>query len=377
MFFYFIGLMYGSGDEYSKIPVVLIDEDNSEFSKRIIGNIEENNLIKSIKVSKKEGFDLLDDDMIEGIYIFKKGLEDNILEEKIEGIIGAYYLEDSFIAPAITDLIAAEVLPILGEIKAANKLVAIYKSQDINNYEKAFDKSLRYSEKLKEKEKFRLPISIKTISSDNRIKRNIKIENSILTKKFALGMGLIFTSVYLLFCSTTIIRERRTSVYSRLKIIGYTRFQLTVANLLGIMVVGVFLFVIQFLIMVRYFSVEGISDILTIMLIYIIFTFTISNLVLLFTNIFKSQTILQTFSPLFITVMGLLSGCFFSIDIFPEKIQAIAKVIPMYWTLDSLTKMTIYSRGFNSILGSLIAVFIMGTIIFGVNYMVTNIKTLE
>lgn len=364
VFFNVIGIVFENSSEFTKIPISVIDEDNTDVSRRIVGNINENELLKLIEVNREDAFKLLYDNRIEAIYVLKDNLKKNILKEDIKGIIDIYYLEESIAAAALGDIVASEILPEIGDIKAANNFEYMCSKYGITDYEYPFEESLKYSRNLRKSGKFQLPITIDiTVPKTNKESR-LTIDEGILPKQFALGISLVFTTIYLIFCSTTIVKEKNSNVYKRLKVSGYSSFQLSLGNLFGIIGVGMILLVIQFVSLIRYFNIESYGVIFQILVVYFIFTLSISSLILLFTSIFKNQTVLQSFAPLFVILMGLLGGCFWSIELYPNNLQALARLTPTYWGLNSLVDILIFNVPFSYINNNLMILLSMGVVLF-------------
>lgn len=368
IFFNLLGMVFKNSDEFTKIPITIIDEDNTDVSKRIVENIKENELLKIIEASKEEAFGLLHDNRIEAIYVLKYNLKENILKEDIHEIIDIYYLEESIAGAALGDVVASEVLPEVGDIKAANNFVNVCKKFNITDLENPFEESLRYSKSLRDSGKFHLPITIDINVPKSKKEARLSIDEGVLPKQFALGISLVFTMIYLIFCSTTIVKEKNSNVYKRLKVNGYSDFQLSMGNMLGVIGVGMVLLIVQFTSLVGYFDIDKFSDIFEIITIYFIFTLSISSLILLFTSIFKNQTVLQSFAPLFVILLGLLGGCFWSIELYPENLQSLARLTPTYWGLDALVDILIFKVPFSEIANNLVILLAMGVILFMVDF---------
>lgn len=374
IFFNAVGFVFRNSDEFTKIPITIIDEDNTDVSGRIVENISKNELLKIVHVSKEDAFKLLYDNRIEAIYVLKDNLKENILKEDIHNIIDIYYLEESIAGAALGDIVASEVLPEIGDIKTANKFENICKRYNITKYQDPFEQSLKYSDNLWKIERFDLPINIEITVPKTEKQGRLTIDEGILPKQSALGMSLVFTTIYLIFCSTSIVKEKNSNVYKRLKVSGYNTFQLSIGNMAGIIGVGMILLLIQFISLISFFNITDFSLIFQVIIIYLFFTLAISNLVLFFTNIFNNQIVLQSFAPLFVILLGLLGGSFWSIELYPENLQSLARLTPTYWGLDALVDSLIFNLPFSEITYNLIILFAIGIILFLINFVLASIR---
>lgn len=363
LFFYFIGVIFNSSEDYSKIPISIIDEDNSDYSKEIINNISENELLRIVNVSLDKAFNLLYKNRIEAIYVFNRGLKEKILNEKLDEIVEVHYLHDSFLATGISDIIGGEILPFIGDVKAAKKVVRTYKKNNVNDYENAFNKSLEYSSKLWEDKEFTLPITFKNRLPNSEDETYLNINTDVVHKQSLLGLSLVFSTIYLMFCSATIIKERESYVYNRLKVIGYKLWEINLSNLIGIFIVGILLLNIHFVSFFRFIEVKNSVSILNGLLVYIAFIFCISSLVMLLTKLFSNGIALQSFALPFVIFIALLGGCIFSIELLPKKAIIFSKITPTYWGIDGLYKSLVLELSFKSIKSNVLILFLMGIVL--------------
>jgi len=131
VFFHFTGSIIKNSSEYGRIPITIIDEDNSQLSKELITRLEKDNLIKLVSVPMTEANKFLIDNKIEAIFVLRDGLVDKIRNEDTDEIIDIFYLKESIVATALGDIIAAEILPIIGSTKAANNFEYIYRKNKV------------------------------------------------------------------------------------------------------------------------------------------------------------------------------------------------------------------------------------------------------
>lgn len=362
IFFQLIGIVFSNSDNFSKIPIALIDNDNSIYSKKIIRNLENSELLRTINTNFENAISLLKKNKIEAIYIIKKGFYQNILNDTTNKMVELYYLEDSFVAKATSDIVASEILPIISDFKTAKNVAYLYEKYNISSYNEAFDNSLNFSNLLREKNEFILPIKFIIKNPKSSIKVD-SLNNNIILKNSVIGLCISFTTIFLFFSSSTILKEKNSNVINRLRLIGYNNVYITLSNIIGIFFIGISLIILQFIIFLFYIDISSGIQFLNALIIFITYILSISCLIVLLTTIFNNNISFQSFALPFVMFLALLGGSFFSIELFPKEALVLAKLNPFYWANDGLFKIIVLDLPFNIIKKNLV-LLIMISILF-------------
>jgi len=372
VFYSFVGKIFKESDNYDKVPVVLVDEDNSESSSLIINNLKNNEILNCRIDDKKNALKLLSDNKVEGVFILTKNLEKNIEKETLKEIVQVYYLPENNLIPALTDVVAGEMMELICTSEAANTSEIIHKKHNSIKEDVIKAETISFSKKAMKDTSFTLPIEINAMTPDMKTSSLSTFKRSLIPKQSALGMFLLFTTLYLFLNCTSLMKEKSAGVYNRIRISGCGTFKLLSGDLLGIFIVGMLLQIIQLPLLYIMFNVESSIKLLYILIINIFYVFSIASLLIVFTKLFKNLTALQSFMPTFVFFMGLVGGCLWSAELLPKNLHFISILMPTYWAQTALCNVILYSHSLSSIINCLITLFISGSFFFSISYIYEN-----
>ncbi|WP_243355928.1 ABC transporter permease [Bacillus litorisediminis] len=114
--------------ENAAIPIVIVDEDQSETSALIIERIKELEEIEVSQLKHEEAERLLLQGKIDSIFVFTKGFEEKLKEEDRDQTILVKRTSNAIAYGIVQELLASEVTRISSNMKAANTVVQYYRS---------------------------------------------------------------------------------------------------------------------------------------------------------------------------------------------------------------------------------------------------------
>jgi len=368
VFYSFIGKVFKESDSYDKVPIALVDEDKSESSSIIIKNLKKNDILNCKVVEKKEALKLVTNNKVEGVFLFTKGLEENIKKESFKDIVQVYHLPDNSLVSALSDVVAGEMLPLVCTSQAANTSEFLFKKHNSSKKTVIKEEAIAFGKEAMKDASYNLPIEITALTPDMKEVSLKAFRRSVIPKQSALGMFLIFTTLYLFLNCTSLMKEKACKVYNRLRISGCSLLHLLLGDLLGIFIVGMALQIIQLPLLYILFKGSGLSKFMYILIINSLYIFCIGNLLIVLTKIFKNTTALQSFMPIFVFLIGLIGGCLWNVELLPKNFHIFSMMMPTYWAQSSLTNLILYNHSFSTILNSLIFLFVEGCIFFIISY---------
>ncbi len=294
----------------TKIPISIIDHDQSEMSKNFVDALKKNT---SIRVNNEDPYTNLKNNHIEGILIITEGFEEKIKATNYIEVLELVYLDKSVIAPAISDIIASEIMIPLMIHKANNKSKTYENSKDV----------LEIADKLVKENHFKMDIE-STVKYPNKdvVEKNI---SDILKNSVMYGYSIMILSFIIMFISSYIINN---SIRNHL-LITYSFFNIFISDLLSILIAGFLLF----LLILIYLKASIIAIIA--ILLHSIFISTLVLLIAYQTSKIRYQSIT---TPL-LFILGVLGGAFWSIELLNENIRYICMISPIYWTLGIINNM--------------------------------------
>ncbi|MBK5240128.1 ABC transporter permease [Clostridium sp.] len=370
----FVATIFTKPSFLNKVPIAVIDEDNSVTSRRILEGLSHSNSLKCIIIKKADISKNLNDNFVQGVYILNSGLEENIEKQRFDDLITVHYLPHNVFAPGITDVIAGEILYYVCGVKAASTgEKAISKNADI----KVYDEIIMYNLSHINDPNFNLPLKVNSISPNTKMENTAMIKGDIVSKQFSLGMVIIFSTLFLLSGSATIMKTRSSGVYKRIKASGVPYSYLLLSDVISIMLSGSFVVLLQFSFLYKTMDMKSLKSFGLVITICIVYMFCMSNLFVLLTRIFKSHITFQSVMPVFILFMGLISGCLWSMELMPQKIIQVAHLMPTYWIHNAITKLILYNGSINDILLNLIYLVLYGIIFMAIGFIIEKNRASE
>ncbi|MBZ9685477.1 ABC transporter permease [Clostridium estertheticum] len=363
----FVDSIFTRPSFFNKVPIAVIDEDNSVTSKRIVAELSNSSSLKCTVIKKTDINKNLNDNFVQGVYILNSGLEENIEKQKFDKLVTVHYLPHNVFAPGITDVIASQLLYYVCAVKSASTgEESMSKNDDI----KVYDDIIMYNLNHIDDPNFNLPLKINSISPNTKVENTAITKGDIVSKQFSLGMVIILSTLFLLSGCATIMKTRSSGVYKRIKVAGVPYSYLLLSDVISIMLSGSFVVLLQFSFLYKVMDMQDAQIFGLVILSCLIYMFCMSNFFVLLTRIFKSHISFQSIMPVFILFMGLLSGCLWSMELMPQKIIPVAHLMPTYWIHNAITNLILYNGNIGDITLNLI--FLIG---YGIVFMIINFIT--
>jgi len=344
---YLMGQFVGSV-ALSKIEIGVMDYDKSILSTDFKSYLSEE---LDYKLVEHESYDYLSELLIDksissiieipdGFYdMFASGQDGNITITSTDDFENAAFLEaymNSYLAGVKLLSVNAK-----GDQRAFDRLITEYKEVEIPiSKSKAFDMDL---EQFRQREGFRNTIGF------------------FLQIMFALGVVLSFM----------ILDDRATGVYNRITVTPVK----PVHYIAGNSIFGFILLMIEVVIYCGYIAIKDVDIgfpvyklfILMLLLSLFITCFLVSASILI-----KSKSGITVVIMGYSTIGSILGGAYFPIDMSPEVLQNIARILPQFWFMDAVTKlmnnpMTDISSNIIIIVLFTVLAFLVGAVSFSQN----------
>ena len=344
---YLMGQFVGSV-ALSKIEIGVMDYDKSILSTDFKSYLSEE---LDYKLVEHESYDYLSELLIDksissiieipdGFYdMFASGQDGNITITSTDDFENAAFLEaymNSYLAGVKLLSVNAK-----GDQRAFDRLITEYKEVEIPiSKSKAFDMDL---EQFRQREGFRNTIGF------------------FLQIMFALGVVLSFM----------IIDDRVTGVYNRITVTPVK----PVHYIAGNSIFGFILLMIEVVIYCGYIAIKDVDIGFPVYKLFILML-----LLSLFITCFLvgASILIKSKSGIIVVIMGystigsILGGAYFPIDMSPEVLQNIARILPQFWFMDAVTKlmnnpMTDISSNIIIIVLFTVLAFLVGAVSFSQN----------
>jgi ABC-type polysaccharide/polyol phosphate export permease len=328
LFYIFFSIIFTNYDDVSKIPVTVIDEDHTIVSIQVMDNLTSNMALKIVPADYKKAVKLLDNNRIEAIFILTKGFEDKIKQSDYTEAIQLVHLDKSAIGPALSDIIASEVMMSVAVYKAANESLLF---ETTHGYKELFKKTETKGLQLVEDSFFDMGVNSTVLTPRAQLEEEFDV-STLLKINTTLGYSLIVFSFSLMFSNGHLIDQWQLK--KRLIMTGYKSIHFFISELSTIIITGILIVIIMIAITIMGLGLTNISTILTIATTLILHILFMSQLILVLTTVMKDKTKYQSIIAPIIFILGLLGGAFWSTELLSDSVIVIAKLSPIYWSLE-------------------------------------------
>jgi len=309
----------------SRIPIAVVDEDNTKFSKFIVDRIKENMALKVNIINQKTAEEMVSSNRLEAAFIISRGLEKKIKQGEYSDLIKMIKNPRSISTEMIAEGIASSAVKLFCASMASNKVVAEYsKLSEITSEEK----NKLWNEAWKQTEQqWNQPEPIMKIDVF-RVNANTakNIGSNINGSRIILGVISAFLMFFLLMGAWWLSEEERNGTIFRIKVSTVSPLAIIAGNMLFLYIVGIIqsLLYLMFFRFILNIEVPVTFDLFVSLTAYI---FLISAIVFILSAYFTPIQ-LGIIVPILSLFTALAGGCFWDITIFDSVIQKITLFTP-------------------------------------------------
>lgn len=353
IFFILFSLIFISHDDVSKIPIAVIDEDQTELSSDTMMRLKDNDALKIMSTDIGEAHKLLNSNRIEGIFILKEGFDKGITSSSYEGIIKLIYLDSSPIGPALSDIIASDIMMPIAVYKAANQSEIFGKDY---GYTDMFDKTVAIGYKLINEAYFDMPIDSQVVMPKTLLEQDIDIQK-ILRVNTTIGYSLIVLSFVLMFINGHLIGQWQ--IKRRLIVSGFKAYHFYIADTLSFIATGFLIMLLQIIVLIIGLRITNLNVVITLLYAMSLHVILLSQLVLLLTSLIQDKSKYQSIIAPLLFILGLVGGAFWSTEVLSKDIIQIVQLSPIYWTLQWISDSLVHLKSSGHYLQYFAYIFIL------------------
>lgn len=339
LFSFLIGSLYAEIEDSTKIQIGVVDESESKFSEELVNNLEKNELLKTNKTTIKKGLRMVNKGEITALFVIKADVEDRVYEGDFDELIDLYYLSNNHLSPMVGDIFVGEMLEEISIITAVNYLEEALGEEQTNTAISLA--AYQYGQELAKNRRENYYVTIEFISLDsNEQIATDKISNQIIYKQMILGIILSFLSFFTLFTATSIVKDEETTLIKKLIISKTAKWKIIVGEYFSI-VISSSAIALMLSSVSAYFSDNFFQSFLMYALIFIFFISSFASFTLFMTKQITNVSSFIILGAVMILIMGIISGCFFNIDLTIPAIKSFSYFMPHYQALTRLMSIVV------------------------------------
>lgn len=371
-FYLFSSQMINTGSNTGKIPIAVVDEDNSESSRKILKDLSSNKIISCSRADRNTALKGLENEKVQGVYIIKDNFEKNIEEGKEKGLIEVYCLRNNKLAPALTEILASEILPFICSNTGAGYIENIYSERHLST--DGIRKSILGDTNNKlDSGSFSMKINLNVEDTASVNKNAAGNPLNIMDSQLVSGLYIIFVSIFLVFSCSSLINERRKKLRDRIVAAGIEKSKIFLGDLSAFIFIGSLPNIVPVILLLHSKNVSAYS-IVCILLIGIIYIFCISDILIFFSVFFKNTIAFQSFIIMAVLFMGLVGGCFFSTELMPAGVKSLSAFLPACWAQTAVSHVVI-TGGITGILSSVLLLLLCGVIFMFADMIISSLQS--
>ncbi len=356
---FFMSMAYtdnGESTEKTKIPVGLVNYDESELVKEMVSNFEKNDTIRVVEMKEEELYQSVRNATVEMGFIIPEDFEYKVLD-------GEKPQMQLLKLPTSVDFGAVEV--IWNEAFGTLRMYDVTSTYIVDKIGNISDDDLgiiipSFVEKL-ETELTKTPIaSVKEIrvSGDSESTEYNGRNSGII------GIVVMFVMFSVVLGMGDMLEEKKNLTWGRLSTTPTSRAVVVLGKIIVTFITGWIQIVILMLFGYFIMGVDWGSSVISTFLILSIYLLCVAGLGMLLATLVKTNAQLGAYSSILIVATSMLSGCYWPIELVPEFMHKLAKLFPQYWALKGLGNTVNANMGLDSAVLPVIVLTFMGVLFF-------------
>ena len=349
--------IFGISFNSYKPSVIIVDEDNTSYSKEFIEELKQNKTFKFIALDKKAATLRVEEGNAFVALVINEGFHDSI-ENKNEVTIGQIKVKDDTFILSLQETVRGIITKMAGSERIA-KVTADFVSAQKPSVDKEKIKTSAYINMM-DSWKFKNPLIINSTVANTNIQSGYDG-----MKQQMIGFSVFFSMYTMVFSIGIILSDKRYKTWDRMlispvsmsSILGGT---MVVSFLVGIMQMSVLILGGKYL-----FGIDWGNSIAGIMTVTTVFVFAVTSFGLMLSGIVKTEAQLGAIAPVVLTSTSMLGGTMWPLEIVNNKaLLFLAELTPQKWAMQGMLNIASKGMGFEAAIMPSIVLFIMGIIFF-------------
>jgi ABC-2 type transport system permease protein len=333
----FLDLSVGKTANETRIPIVIADEDGSEYSRAVMERVSKNPAVLVREVTREEALQQIETQKAAVGFLLPEGFMKHIQENDTEELVTMWLSSGTISHGLVREIFASEVMRLSSNSYGANTVLNTYgKKEDLSKQEQktVWKEAWAFSDKHWD------PVPLMSIDYKVGAAREKAVKaGGRIASVYVPGM-LFVLMLFSFLWNTWPIKDRQDGMNARVSFsAGGKGWMYWSGNALGVLILK-----LQLLVLLLVFGWW--KDVLHLngptvlaLLGYILF---LNALSLLIVSVIRSNRTWQAVTIFSVLTTTLLSGTFFPTDELSGFLEKAAQWTPQYWMVSSLIQETIW-----------------------------------
>lgn len=334
IFVYAIGSIYSPDYLAEGIPIAIVDEDNSEYSRFLIDLLKKEEIVKIIEVDEKRAYEMVANNGVEGAYLIKSDFE-MLIKNNDYPKIEVMKSSASYGAEAISEIISSSVVRLISNARAANTVVGEYKNRGLIGEE---DKEKLWQAVFDTSESYWYPQQLMQLDYTS-VYYGTESESRGMIAGFTegpIGILMTFLALFLGYGLISIVKEREEGTLRRLYIISSSSTAIVMGNAIAMFFLAIFHIVVLLSIFYYVLNIPFNISLGQITYMLAIYSLLWISVIIYLATMMNYSGGIQSIYAIGIMITSIIGGCFWSLDLLPKPMQVLAMLTPQGITMASL-----------------------------------------
>lgn len=323
---FFVNTFLETAQENTSLMIGIIDNDNSERSKKLIDELA---LIPAIRVETGKYDELLNELLDTKIYTIieiKEGFSENINNGIKRDLLKIYYLKGNSNMGIASDIILSKVMDELCYHACYNEFYDIAGEDTDVSFDDIHDKVYeKYSGSVK------FSYDLINVSDDTEI--TDKVSNKLIYQLVLLGIITILISFIILFASNSLLADNIYNTAIRIRLSKISLISKVAGNILALFTTSQAYLMFSLLLLFKGMGITSLKDVLYVLFVLTLFNLTMVILFYIITCLVNEAVMLQIIGAFIVVACGIF-GSFEMISVLvPDRLMKIAAFIPNVYVI--------------------------------------------
>jgi len=339
------GVLFGGGA--SKIVMVVVDEDNSDLSQRLVSLLQSSEAVAPSILAREKAQETLDNRDAAAILIIPSGMESNLKAGQAVSL-------DFTLDPSNNNGLAVqqEVQNAISKISRSLAVASAStrEAENIQPFTDATQRQAYYDQSLVAARQMFDTAPIRIVITQPKNTVEIQSQKETQAAQASAGQLIIWVFIPLLGTSELMAYERVWGTLRRLVTTPTRKPTFLLGTITGQLSYGLIQMLMLVVIGVVLLKVPWGQNPLALLLLLISFGLASVAMGTMLGTFTRTPSQANGLSISLGMVMGLLGGCMWPLEMFPPAVANVAKILPTTWAMMGMTQLTVYNAGLLQIL---------------------------
>ncbi|QNO14523.1 ABC transporter permease [Alkalicella caledoniensis] len=343
----------GSSSSTGSIPVAVLDEDDSLYSRYIIEAIENDEDFYIQYKEKEEGERLVRENHVAGFIHIPSGFENGIDEKEKTDIY--YWPAARQVSPLkVEKIIAKSISELNNSLAVSGVLLEVF--SPVSDYNDLAQQALAGFD--------HIPVEVNFRWSDKEQGETLLIPTGM--NQSSPGMAIMFTLMTVVMSgAATILLQKEKGTLARLLTTPNDKWTIIAGNTVAIYLLGLLQMLAMIIIGQLFLGVNWGNDILATLLLTFTFVFAATGIGMTLAAVSKNANQVTVVGNMIILVISMLGGAYWPIDLMSPKMQFISKLVPTSWAIRGYTDIIVRGMSLGDVWQNIFVLTLFGFLLIG------------